>query len=154
MTEGPNIKFNPLRITVGLLVISYIVGEFFIPKYPLLYSIKLIGILGLIISGGFFIAGFNIFKSYDEDPLPSSDTDVLIKKGIFAYIRNPIYFSFILFHLSMFLVFENVMYFISVISLALWLHHWVIKAEENYLQSKFSSEYEQYKKSVKRWLFI
>ena len=96
MIEGPNIKFNPLRITVGLLVISYIVGEFLIPKYPLLYSIKLIGILGLIISGGFFIAGFNIFKSYDEDPLPSSDTDVLIKTGIFAYIRNPIYFSFIL----------------------------------------------------------
>ena len=63
MTEGPNINFNPLRITVGLLVISYILGEFFIPKYPLLYSIKLIGILGLIISGGFFIAGFNIFKS-------------------------------------------------------------------------------------------
>ena len=154
MTEGPNIKFNPLRITVGLLVISYIVGEFFIPKYPLLYSIKLIGILGLIISGGFFIAGFNIFKSYDEDPLPSSDTDVLIKTGIFAYIRNPIYFSFILFHLSMFLVFENVMYFVSFISLSLWLHHWVVKAEENYLQSKFNSEYEQYSKSVKRWLFI
>ena len=154
MTEGPNIQFNPLRITVGLLVISYIVGEFFIPKYPLLYSIKLIGILGLIISGGFFIAGFNIFKSYDEDPLPSSDTDVLIKTGIFAYIRNPIYFSFISFHLSMFLVFENVMYFISSIGLALWLHHWVIKAEENYLQSKFNSEYEQYKNSVKRWLFI
>jgi len=154
MTEGPNIKFNPLRITVGLLVISYIVGEFFIPKYPLLYSIKLIGILGLIISGGFFIAGFNIFKSYEEDPFPSSDTDVLIKTGIFAYIRNPIYFSFILFHLSMFLVFENVMYFVSFISLSLWLHHWVVKAEENYLQSKFNSEYEQYSKSVKRWLFI
>ena len=154
MTEGPNIKFNPLRITVGLLVISYIVGEFFIPKYPLLYSIKLIGILGLIISGGFFIAGFNIFKSYEEDPFPSSDTDVLIKTGIFAYIRNPIYFSFILFHLSMFLVFENVMYFVSFISLSLWLHHWVVKAEESYLQSKFNSEYEQYSKSVKRWLFI
>ncbi len=154
MTEGPNIKFNPLRITVGLLVISYIVGEFLIPKYPLLYSIKLIGILGLIISGGFFIAGFNIFQSYEEDPFPSSDTDVLIKTGIFAYIRNPIYFSFILFHLSMFLVFENVMYFISFISLSLWLHHWVVKAEESYLQSKFNSEYEQYSKSVKRWLFI
>ena len=54
----------------------------------------------------------------------------------------------------MFLVFENVMYFISAISLALWLHHWIIKTEESYLQSKFSSEYEQYKKSVKRWLFI
>ena len=154
MSDGPNIVGNPLRVAVGLLVASYVIGEFIIPKYPLIYAFKLIGVLGFILSVFIFFYGFNIFKSYDEDPLPSSDTDVLIKTGIFAYIRNPIYFSFILFHLSMFLVFENVMYFISTNSLALWLHHWVVKDEESYLQSKFSNEYEQYKKSVKRWLFI
>jgi protein-S-isoprenylcysteine O-methyltransferase Ste14 len=152
--EGPDIKVNPLKLVVTLLVISYVVGEFIIPKYSLAYFIQLIGVLGLILSGVLFITGFNQFKSHGEDPLPSSSTNKLIKTGIFARTRNPIYLAFVLFHLSMFLVFENVMNFLSAIGLSIWLHHWVIKIEESFLQSKFGEEYDQYKKSVKRWLFI
>ena len=71
---GPKIQGNPLKIFVYLLVISYVVGEFIIPKYPLIYVFKLIGILGLISSTFVFISGFNIFKSYDENPQPTSTT--------------------------------------------------------------------------------
>ena len=72
--NGPNIKGNPLKISVFLLVISYVIGEFFIPKYPLLYFLNLIGILGLLTSISFFVSGFNLFKSYEEDPTPTSST--------------------------------------------------------------------------------
>ena len=108
--NGPNIKGNPLRVSVGLLVLSYILGEFIFPKYPLIYLINLIGIIGLLISIGIFLSGFNIFKSYNENPNPTSTFKVLIKTGIFAYTRNPIYLSFIIFFISMFLIFENVAY--------------------------------------------
>ena len=79
---------------------------------------------------------------------------ILDETGIYAYTRNPIYLAFVGFNLSMFLVFENVMYFISSIGLSLWLHHWVIKVEEEYLLDKFSDEFTHYKSSVKRWLFF
>ena len=113
MSDGPNIVGNPLRVAVGLLVASYVIGEFIIPKYPLIYALKIIGILGLISSVLVFFAGFNIFKSYGEDPIPTSATMRIISTGIFAYTRNPIYLSFVMFHFSMFLVFGNVMYFLS-----------------------------------------
>ena len=58
MSEGPNVKGNPLRVVVILLVFSYVLGEFILPKFPILYVLKLIGILGLILSVGIFIAGF------------------------------------------------------------------------------------------------
>ena len=154
MSEGPNVKGNPLRVVVVLLVFSYLLGEFVLPKYHILYVLKLVGILGLIISVGIFIAGFNIFKSYDENPVPTSTTNRIIKTGIFAYTRNPIYLSFIMFYLSMFLVFENVMYFLSFVGLAIWLHNYVIKPEENFLLKKFSDEYERYKDAVNRWIFF
>ena len=54
----------------------------------------------------------------------------------------------------MFLVFENIMYFLTAIGISIWLHHWVIKIEENYLQNNFNDEYIRYKGAVKRWLFI
>ena len=52
MSEGPNVKGNPLRVVVILLVFSYVLGEFILPKFPILYLLKLIGILGLIFSVG------------------------------------------------------------------------------------------------------
>ena len=154
MNEGPNIQGNPLRIAVGLLVISYLIGEFILPKYHLLYVFKLLGILGLILSVIIFFLGFNIFKSYDENPVPTSATNRIIKTGIFAYTRNPIYLSFVIFFLSMFLVFENVMYFLSAVGLGIWIHNYVIKFEENFLLEKFPEEYERYMKAVNRWIFF
>jgi len=154
MNIGPTIVGNPLRIATGLLVASYVIGEFIMPKYPLIYAFKLMGILGLISSTFIFISGFNMFKSYDENPLPTSTTNRIIKTGIFAYSRNPIYLAIVMFFLSMFLVFENVMYFLSAVGLAIWLHNYVIKSEENFLLNKFPDEYDRYMKLVKRWIIF
>ena len=60
MNNGPLVNGNPLRISVYLLVISYLLGEFIFPKYPLIYPINLLGIIGIIISLIFFFSGFNI----------------------------------------------------------------------------------------------
>ena len=154
MSEGPKVKGNPLRLSVYLLVVAYIVGEFLLPKYFLIYPINLIGMIGLMISLIFFFSGFNIFKSYKENPVPTSTSNRLIKTGIFAYTRNPIYVSFVLFHFSMFLVFENVMYFLTSIGLAFWIHIYVIKPEEDYLLEIFSDEYKRYMEAVSRWVFF
>ena len=154
MSDGPKIKGNPLLVSVYLLVICYVIGEFVIPKYSLLYPINLIGILGLVISLVFFFSGFNIFKSYAENPVPTSSSERLIKTGVFAYTRNPIYLSLVLFHLSMFLVFENVMYLLSAVGQIIWIHNYIIKFEEEYLLGKFTDEYQRYMNTVSRWLFF
>jgi protein-S-isoprenylcysteine O-methyltransferase Ste14 len=119
---GPKVQGNPIRISVYILVISYVVGEFIIPKYPIIYLLNMVGLIGLILSLIFFFSGFNLFKSYKENPIPTSDTKRLIKTGIFAYTRNPIYLALILFLFSMFLVFENIMYLLSSLGLFIWLN--------------------------------
>ena len=151
---GPVIQGNPLKIFVYLLVISYVVGEFIIPKYPIIYLFNMIGLIGFIVSVIFFFSGFNLFKSYKEDPKPSSNTNRLIKTGIFAYTRNPIYLAFVLFDFSMFLVFENVMYLLSSLGLFIWINNYVIKVEEDYLKNKFGDEFVHYCGAVKRWLIF
>tara|TARA_B100001013_G_scaffold187330_1_gene113010 strand:- start:741 stop:1199 length:459 start_codon:yes stop_codon:yes gene_type:complete len=151
---GPVIQGNPLKIFVYLLVISYVVGEFIIPKYPIIYLFNMMGLIGLIVSLIFFFSGFNLFKSYKENPNPTSDTNRLIKTGIFAYTRNPIYLAFVLFNFSMFLVFENVMYLLSSLGLFIWINNYVIKPEEDYLKNKFGDEFVRYCEAVKRWLIF
>ena len=46
---GPAVKGNPLKISVLFLVFSYVLGEFFMPSYPLLNLINLIIVLNLIL---------------------------------------------------------------------------------------------------------
>jgi len=151
---GPMVQGNPLRVFVYILVISYVVGEFIIPKYPIIYLFNMVGLIGLIVSLIFFFLGFNLFKSYKENPTPTSDTNRLIKTGIFAYTRNPIYLALVLFQFSMFLVFENVMYILSSLGLFIWLNNYVIKEEENYLKNKFGDEFDRYCGAVKKWLIF
>ena len=151
---GPAVKGNPLIIFVLLLVMSYVVGEFIIPQYPLFNLLNLIGIMGLILSLALFFTSLNLFNSYRENPIPQSNTKRIIKTGIFAYCRNPMYLAFISFHFSMFLIFENVANLLSSIGLFIWINHYVIPIEQNYLYEKFGEEYERYVHAVKKWMFF
>ena len=129
-------------------------GEFIIPKYILFTLLNLIGIIGLILSLALFFSSLNLFNSYKENPTPQTDTKKIIKTGIFAYCRNPMYLAFVLFHLSMFLTFENVAYFLSAIGLFVWINTYVIPIEEIFLKEKFGDNYSRYLDAVKRWLFF
>ena len=151
---GPAVKGNPLRIFVLLLVVSYILGEFFIPQYSLFNLLNIIGVMGLILSLLLFFSSLNLFNSYKENPTPQSKTKRIIKTGIFAYCRNPMYLAFIIFHLSMFFTFENVGYFLSSLGLFVWINAYVIPLEEQYLTDKFGEDYERYNQAVKKWMFF
>ena len=151
---GPAIKGNPLEIFGYLLVISYVVGEFLIPKYNLFTLLNLLGVIGLVLSLALFFSSLNIFNSYKENPKPQTHTKRIIKTGIFAYCRNPMYMAFILFHLSMFLIFENVAYFLSSLGLFFWINNFVIPKEEKYLIETFGDEYDRYLIAVKKWMFF
>ena len=138
---GPAVKGNPLRIFVLLLVLSYVVGEFFIPSYHLINLLNLIGIMGLILSLALFFSSLNLLNSYKENPTPQSNTKRIIKTGIFAYCRNHMYLAFVSFHFSMFLTFENVAYFLSAFGLFFLINNFVIPVEQSFLREKFGDEY-------------
>ncbi len=101
-----------------------------------------------------FFSSRNAFNAHEEKLLPQTETNKIIKTGIYAYSRNPIYLCFVLFHFGMFLTFENIMYFLCSIGLFFWLNNFVIYEEEKYLQDKFGEEFERYCNSVKRWIFF
>ncbi len=151
---GPDVKGNPLYISVYLLIASYIIGEFIFPKYPLFYILNLFGLLIIILMVIVFFSSRNAFNVHEEKLLPQTETNKIIKTGIYAYSRNPIYLCFVLFHLGMFLTFENIMYFLCSIGLFFWLNNFVIYEEEKYLKDKFGDEFERYCNSVKRWIFF
>ena len=66
---GPEIRGNPLYISVYLLIGSFIIGEFIFPKYPLVYIINLLGVFFIIVAPLIFFSSRNAFYAHDENPI-------------------------------------------------------------------------------------
>ncbi|MGC8664039.1 MAG: methyltransferase family protein, partial [Thermoplasmata archaeon] len=93
-----------------------------------------IGILIIIFSVNQLIDGFNYGK--------------LIKNGLYAYIRNPLYFGVIFFIMPGIVLTFGFLLLIPVPFLTYVLFKVLIKKEERYLEEKFGNEYVEYKKRV------
>ena len=75
----------------------------------------------------------------------------VISKGVFRFVRHPMYLSAILLYLS-FLIFK-----LSLASLLVWIvtflfYHFIAKYEEKLLLEQFGEEYEKYRRSVPMWI--
>lgn len=76
----------------------------------------------------------------------------LVETGIFRVSRNPIYLSMILLCIGLALVFDSLAMLIMVIPAAVTLDLAVIRKEEANLSLIFGPAYEQYCRTVRRWI--
>ncbi len=77
---------------------------------------------------------------------------VLVTKGLYKVIRNPMYVGIILLIFGEGILFESSILFIYTIILWLIFHLWVVYYKESTLKKKFGIEYENYYKAVPRWI--
>ena len=110
---------------------------------PILIVIGIIGYLPCIWNFIFYAKG---------SPFPGDTQKYLIVKGLYRYVRNPMYISLYL------IIFREALFFQSLdllIYLSFWIVWFEIKViffEEPSLKERFGETYEQYRKSVRRWI--
>lgn len=105
----------------------------------------------LILSAYFGIAGFVLLKRKGRPGKDFENTTVLVKSGIYGYIRHPLYFS--LFLLGTGIMFKN----LSTISLIAALVNFVslfitAKVEEKEMTARFGDAYAEYMKETKMFI--
>ena len=84
--------------------------------------------------------------------LPGGATRVILDRGPFHVSRNPLYIGLIVLDVALALLWLSAWGLIAVpigIALLFW---GAIAPEERYLSSKFGSEYDNYRRRVRRWL--
>ena len=82
--------------------------------------------------------------------LPVENT-LLKSDGIYKISRNPMYVGFGMFTIASMIYNPNVAIIICGI-FSLMVYHLIIKSEENFLSIRFGKEYENYRKTVRRYL--
>ncbi|HUY00656.1 MAG TPA: isoprenylcysteine carboxylmethyltransferase family protein [Candidatus Deferrimicrobium sp.] len=80
-----------------------------------------------------------------------SGPDHLITDGIFAQVRNPMYFGIILIYLAV------VVLSMSLITLVVWIviifiYNWLSNQEEKVLEDIYKDDYPEYKKRTSKWV--
>ena len=75
----------------------------------------------------------------------------LVRTGVFARSRNPIYLSFVFFMVGFGLATTNPWMIILAPLFVLYVQERIIKREEGYLTQRFGPDYMIYRKKVRRW---
>ncbi|MGB2813767.1 MAG: isoprenylcysteine carboxylmethyltransferase family protein [Dehalococcoidales bacterium] len=102
------------------------------------------GILLLIVSGYMAVTGLSIVFG------KQAQSQGVIKKGVFSFVRHPIYLSEIILYLGLLLLnISLAAAFIWII--AIFFLHYISRYEEKLLLVKFGKEYEHYMKEVPMW---
>jgi protein-S-isoprenylcysteine O-methyltransferase Ste14 len=106
-------------------------------------------ILGIVTMMG-FIWGWILSAS--GSPLPLDLPKELIVRGSYRFVRNPMYVGYLLILFGEILLFKSSTLSLYLLMFFLFLHTFVVLVEEPMLKHKFGESYEQYCKSVPRWI--
>ncbi len=121
------------------------------------YSFKYSNTLSLVILVmAVFIVGIAIinFKQSKTtvNPTKPEQASKVVNTGIYHYSRNPMYLAMLLVLLAFCLYFENVVGFFTLPLFVWYIGKFQIIPEEKILTALFGKPYDEYVKSVRRWL--
>lgn len=85
-------------------------------------------------------------------PAPIDPPKELVVRGLYRFVRNPIYVGAALVIIGESVLFESTRLFVYALLLLLVFHLFVIYYEEPGLREKFGEAYEQYCRTVPRWM--
>ncbi len=91
------------------------------------------------------------FKGHGT-PAPIDPPKELVAAGLYRYVRNPIYVGVLTIIIGHFLWFKSIWMPAYAVAVFLAFHLFVTLYEEPTLKKKFGAAYENYCKSVPRWI--
>jgi protein-S-isoprenylcysteine O-methyltransferase Ste14 len=98
------------------------------------------------------VDAFVQFAKAGGTPAPPLPPQRLVVSGFHRYIRNPIYFGWVLVVLGEALLFESLTLVVYAAAIWLFTAAFVRTYEERTLAERFGSEYEAYKRNVRGWI--
>ena len=153
-SKGPGVYIPPPLFYV-LIFIAAVTLQKKIPIADAIFNIQTMKVMGIIF---LIIASFFLFRSLRQF-FQSKNTVILIKPasslqktGIYSISRNPMYVGLSIVYLAITCFIGNWWNIILFPILFLIVQEYIIKREEEYLELEFGQQYEEYRRTVRRWL--
>ena len=108
-------------------------------------------IVRVILCAIFLVIGFVFQKLAHEGVFNGVEAKPLVKTGIFAHVRHPMYLSTPIFCIAFIFLTMSLISIVPVI-ITFIMYAPIVKYEEEELEKVFGQEYLDYKEKVPRWL--
>jgi len=121
---------------------------------PLFWDVLMLQVAGLILCAAglvIFIFALISFGNAWRVGIDDENSNRLVRDGIFAISRNPIFLFMDIYFAGMFLVLPNWFFLAFFIFSAVGIHRQILN-EEKFLRGKFGAAYDDYTKKVRRYL--
>lgn len=151
--DSAKVGFPPPLIYIGLLLLGLALER----VMPIALNLPPMGRYlggGLLILAGFGLAAaaLGLFRQIGTKPEPWKTTSAIVRSGIYARTRNPMYLGMAMAYTGLGLAFSSLSVLLLLPVLIVLVQGQVIAREEAYLEAKFGDEYRQYRSNVRRWL--
>ncbi len=151
--DRPAVRFPPPLVFLGFvllgLVIDRLAGWAALPGGVVQLLFGAASLLG----GLFLIIGaLGLFRRAGKNPEPWTGTATLVTDGIYRRTRNPMYLGMAFAHLGLALLLNSIGALVTLPLAVLAINHFVIPAEEAYLDRTLGVPYQQYCRRVRRWI--
>jgi protein-S-isoprenylcysteine O-methyltransferase Ste14 len=153
VNDAPEYRiWPPIALGVPLLsglILTAIVGD------PISLTPQVARIVGVVLLAVFAIWNgwaLTVMAVNRTAVLPGGATRVVLDRGPFRVSRNPLYVGLIVLDIALALLWPSA-WALILVPVGIVLLYWgAIAPEERYLSIKFGSEYDRYRRRVRRWL--
>ncbi len=115
-------------------------------------ALRVVGALPLLVGVGLTMRGAATFERLGTNIRTFDDPDRLVRTGVFARSRNPMYLGFALLLAGVAMVIGTLSAWIGPFAFLVAADRWYIPFEEERMRTTFGEEYERYRAEVPRWI--
>ena len=133
-------------------IVLHFILPFSLPQGIFRQALIPVGIVLIVIGIGFIILARREFARYGQPTDPGHPTSKVVKTGVFAISRNPLYLGSVIIFLGIALALNMLWTLVTLLVSIIVCHYVLIIPEEKYLAEKFDEEYKDYTATVRRWL--
>ena len=142
--------FTNLAFLVSMTNMYYL-QMYNIPRELDIFRSSTLGILSIMIALVILYFSLREFNKVNEDPVPTSPSNLIITNSIYAYSRNPMYLGLLILQIGLGMLLSVIHITFFTLFTYIVIKYYVIIPEEKYLEEKFGEKYLNYKISVRRW---
>lgn len=136
-----------------LLCLALMVGLTFVLEQDLFGSRWVyIGSIPMLVGAALAASAARQFSSVGTNIIPLTKSSALVRDGVFARTRNPMYTGMVLFLAGLAMVLDNPWNGLLVVAFFLTIRQRFVLREEQLMFETFGEQYASYKSSVRRWV--
>lgn len=152
--DHAGVRVPPPLIFLGLTLVGPVFDRLLaVPPLDFGRAVRTVLIVILVTLGlTLVLAAIRRFQRAGTRAEPWAPSSAIVCDGIYRFTRNPMYVGMALVMLGLALVIGSISSLAMVAVAILVVDRYVIRREEAYLEAKFGSAYNEYRRRVRRWL--